>query len=191
MLRLTLGLLLFFGPHSIRILAPSIRDRLVARLGAQGYRGVYSLVSVAGFALLVSGFAATRLTSPVLYTPPSWLREVAVVLLAPALPMLLAAFLPGRIQATLRHPMLAATKLWAFAHLLANGRLADLLLFGSFLAWAVADRVSIARRPPSAPPAGLPAGRFNDAIAIVAGLAFYAALIGGLHLRWFGVSPLG
>ena len=105
-------------------------------------------------------------------------------------PLLLATYLPGRISATVKHPMLTAVKLWALAHLLANGNLADVVLFGALLAWAVADRVSLKRRTmPPVPSA--PAGKANDWIALVAGLALYVAFIGGLHLWLIGVSPLG
>jgi len=115
---------------------------------------------------------------------------VAVILMLPVFPLFIAAYLPGRIKTAAKHPMLAAVKFWAFAHLLANGTLADVLLFGGFLAWAVVDRISLKRRstpqaPPSAPP-----GRWNDAIAVVLGLAIYALLIGWAHARLFGVSPL-
>jgi uncharacterized membrane protein len=115
---------------------------------------------------------------------------VALLLLVFVFPLLLATYLPGRIQATTRHPMLAATKLWAVAHLLANGTLADVVLFGSFLAWAVADRISMkhrVQRPvPGAPPSGL-----NDVIAVVGGLALYGAFVLWLHAWLIGVSPLG
>ncbi len=110
----------------------------------------------------------------------------------PVFPMLFSAYLPGRLRTALKHPMLAATKLWAVAHLLANGTLADVLLFGGFLAWAVADRISLKRRPVRAPPMPLPAPSLrNDAIAIALGLAAYAWLLMGGHLRLIGVSPLG
>ncbi len=184
------GLALFLGVHSLRLLAPSARDRAIARLGLGPWKALYALVSAAGLVLLVQGFAAARYAPPVLYVPPPALRLLALVLLAPVLPMLLSAYLPGRLSARLRHPMLAATKLWAFAHLLANGRLADVLLFGSFLAWAVAERLSAGRRPRERVPA-LPAGRYNDAVAVLAGLALYAALVAALHQRLFGVAPLG
>ncbi|MBS0394495.1 MAG: NnrU family protein [Proteobacteria bacterium] len=184
------GLLLFLGMHSLRILAPGVRARAVARLGLWPWKGLYALVSIAGLALIVHGFAVARYAAPVLYVPPPALRALAVAILAPALPMLLSAYLPGRLSAWLHHPMLAATRLWAFAHLLANGRLADVLLFGGILVWAIADRLSVGRRPREPVPA-LPAGRYNDAIAVVAGLALYAALIAALHQRLFGVSPLG
>ena len=184
------GLLLFFGTHSLRILVPGVRARLVARLGEGPWKGLYSLAAIAGVVLMIRGFPVARGALAPLYVAPGWLRTTAVLLLAPVFPMLFAAYLPGRLRATLGHPMLAATKLWAFAHLLANGGIADLLLFGSFLVWAVADRISVGHRPAASAPA-LPAGRFNDAIAIVAGLALYAALLGGLHQRLVGVAPLG
>jgi uncharacterized membrane protein len=107
----------------------------------------------------------------------------------PVFPLILAAYLPGRIKTTMKHPMLAAVKFWALAHLLANGTLADVLLFGGFLAWAVVDRISLKRRTQVI--ATAPPGKFNDAIAIVAGLILYAFFIGWAHVRLFGVSPLG
>jgi len=147
------------------------------------------VISLLGFAALIYGFGLARQNPIVLYTPPPWARHVTLLLMVPVFPLLLAAYLPGRIKATLKHPMLAAVKLWAFAHLLANGTLADVLLFGGFLAWAVLDRISWKRRPPqklnTAPP-----GRFNDAIAIVGGLALYVVFILWAHRWLIGVSPL-
>jgi uncharacterized membrane protein len=126
----------------------------------------------------------------VLYAPPAGLRHAALLLLVPVFPLLLAAYLPGRIQAATKHPMLAATKLWAVSHLLANGNLADVVLFGSFLVWAVADRISLKRRTPLPVP-GVPPGRWNDGIAIVAGLALYVAFLLWLHKLLIGVRPIG
>jgi uncharacterized membrane protein len=108
----------------------------------------------------------------------------------PVFPLIFAAYLPGRIKAVMKHPMLAAVKLWAFAHLLSNGTLADVLLFGGFLAWAVLDRISLKRRPAQAPRTA-PARPFNDLIAVVLGLAVYALFIGWAHRWLIGVSPLG
>jgi uncharacterized membrane protein len=190
MTMLVAGLVVFFGVHSLRIFAAPLRDRLATRLGEGAWKGLYSLVAIAGFLLIIKGFGAARAAPVVLYAPAPWLRWVAVLLLAPVFPMLLAAYLPGRIRSTLKHPMLAAIKAWALAHLLANGTLADLLLFGSFLVWAVADRISVGRRPIASVPA-LPAGPLNDAIVVVLGLALYAAFLLGLHQRLFGVAPLG
>ncbi len=148
------------------------------------------MVALAGFVLLVAGFAAARTSPIILYHPPAAARYVALVLMVPVFPLLLAAYLPGRIRSTLKNPLLAATEAWAFSHLLANGGLADVLLFGGFLAWAVADRISLKRRAPR-PVASAPAGRYNDAIAVVAGLALYALFIADLHQRLIGVAPLG
>ncbi len=186
---LIFGLILFVGVHSIAIVAPYWRDRVVARIGTLAWRGLYSLLSIASLLLIVHGFAMARATPIVWYSPPEWTHSVARVLMLPVFPLLLAAYMPGRIKAAAKHPMLAAIKLWAFAHLLANGTAADVLLFGGFLAWAVIDRISLKRRPQHAVPA-LPASKWNDAIAVVAGLALYFFVVNWAHLRWFGVSPL-
>jgi uncharacterized membrane protein len=183
---LLLGLVLFFGVHSISIVNDPWRDRMAARLGEWRWQGVYALVSVAGLALIVWGYGLARHDPVVLYTPPSWLHTVAMVLLVPVFPLLLAAYLPGRIQTAAQHPMLAATKLWAAAHLLANGTLADVLLFGVFLVWAVVDRISMKRRT-QRPVPGIPPSPANDVIAVVGGLALYAAFVLWLHGLLIGV----
>jgi uncharacterized membrane protein len=191
MTTLLLGLLLFLGIHSISIVALDARERLAARLGVWPWKAVYAVIAIVGFVLILRGYAAARLDPVVLYSPPTWLKHVALLLMLPALPMLFSAYLPGRIKATLQHPMLAATKLWAVAHLLANGTLADVVLFGAFLAWAVVDRISMKRRPGTRALPAAPPSRWNDAIAVVLGLAAYAWLVMGGHLQLFGVSPLG
>ena len=186
---LLLGLLLFFGVHSVSIVAPAWRDARVAQLGEGAWKGLYSLISLTGFALLVWGWAGLRAQPVVLWTPPRGLYHLTLLLMLPVFPLLLATYLPGRVQRTTRHPMLAATKLWALAHLLANGTLGDVLLFGSFLAWAVADRISVKRRAPRAIP-NAPAGALNDAIAVVGGLALYAFFLLKGHAWLIGVSPM-
>ena len=185
MLVLIAGLVLFLGVHSISIVAPQLRDELAARHGPL-WQGGYSILALAGLALTIYGYGEARLAPIVLYTPPPVLRYVTLVLMVIALPLLLAAYLPGRIQATVRHPMLTAVKAWALAHLLSNGTLADVLLFGGFLAWAVADRISLKRRTPRAVP-GLPAPRANDFIVVIVGLALAAAFLHGLHTWLFGI----
>ena len=187
---LILGLLLFLGAHSISIVNDPWRNRMQARLGEIGWKGAYSLISIAGFVLIVHGYAAARLDPVVLYTPPTALRHVAMLLLVPVFPLLLSTYLPGRIKAAVKHPMLVATKLWAFAHLLSNGNLADVVLFGGFLAWAVADRISLKRRNPR-PLHTAPAGKANDMIAVVGGLAQYVGFVMWLHMWLIGVSPIG
>lgn len=187
---LLLGLFLFLGVHSISIVAPGWRDAMAARLGAGAWKGLYSLLSLVGFLLLVEGYAMTRLEPTLVWVPPAGLRHVAALLMLPVFPLLFAAYLPGRIRSAAKHPMLAAVKFWALAHLLANGMLADILLFGSLLVWAVLDRISLKRRAPRPSPAA-PTGPFNDVLAVVLGLAVYAAFVMGLHLRLIGVAPFG
>lgn len=183
---LLLGLVLFIGVHSVSIVNDPWRNRMAARMGEWSWQGVYALVSIAGFVLIVWGYGLARQDPVILYTPPAWLHSVAMVLLVPVFPLLLAAYLPGRIQAAARHPMLAATMLWAVAHLLANGMLADVLLFGVFLVWAVVDRISMKRRT-QRPVPGIPPSRANDLIAVVGGLALYAAFVFWLHGWLIGV----
>jgi uncharacterized membrane protein len=139
--------------------------------------------------LLVVGFARARATPVVLYVSPAWLHYVAWLMMLPVFPLLFAAYLPGRIKTAAKHPMLAAVKIWATAHLLVNGTLADVLLFGSFLIWAVADRISLKRRVP-APVPGVPPSRYNDLIALVLGLGLYALFIYRLHALIIGVPLL-
>lgn len=187
---LILGLVIFLGAHSVGIAAADWRERTIARLGEVPWKGLHSVVSLVGFLLIVWGYGLARQEPVPLWAPPTWLRHVALLVMLPAFPLLLAAYLPGRIKTATRHPMLAAVKLWAFAHLLANGNLADVILFGSFLAWAVADRISLKGRTPP-PVHGAPPGKANDAIAVIGGLILYGAFIGILHVWLFGVSPLG
>ena len=182
------GLLVFLGTHSFAIATPAVRQSAVASLGEGRFKALYSLVSIAGFVLLIYGYGVARTTTPVLYTPPTATKHIALLLMLPVFPLLLATYLPGRIRATLKHPMLTAVKAWALAHLLANGTLADVLLFGGFLAWAVFDRISIKRRPDAKLPSGGPV--INDIIAVVIGLALYVAFIFGVHQYLFGVPPI-
>jgi uncharacterized membrane protein len=187
---LIIGIAVFLGIHSISIVAPGLRARAVASMGLNRWRGLYSLVSAVGFVLILYGFHLARQAPAVLYMPPAWMRQVTFLLMLPVFPLLLAAYLPGRIKTAMKHPMLAAVKFWAFAHLLSNGSLADVLLFGAFLVWAICDRISLKRRPPQAIRTA-PQGRFNDLIAVIAGLALYVIFILWAHVRLFGGSPLG
>lgn len=189
MAALIIGLALFLGVHSIALAAPEFRARAIARMGEGPWKGLYAAVSAVGLVLILYGFHLARQSPVVLYTPPGWMRYVTALLMVPVFPLFIAAYLPGRIKTTMKHPMLAAVKFWALAHLLANGTLADVLLFGGFLAWAVVDRISLKRRVQTVPAAS--AGRFNDLIAVVLGLALYVLFIAWAHMRLFGVSPLG
>jgi uncharacterized membrane protein len=187
---LIVGLVLFLGTHSISMIAPGWRDRTAARMGEQTFRGIYALFAIAGFVLVVWGYGLARQEPVVLYAPPMWLRHLVLLLMVPVFPLLLATYLPGRIKTATKHPMLAAVKLWAFAHLLANGTLADVILFGAFLLWAVLDRISMKWREPHPVPA-VSLSKRNDLVALVAGLALYLVFVGGLHRWLIGVSPLG
>ncbi len=190
MLWLVLGLVVFLGVHSTSILAPRWRDGMVASVGEGGWKSVYSLASIAGFAMIVVGYAAARQSPVVLWVPPVWTRHLALLLMLPVFVLLFAAYLPGRIRTAAKHPMLLATKIWATAHLLANGNLHDLLLFGAFLAWAVADRISLKKRAPRPVP-GAPPSAANDAIAVVGGLGVYALFLFWGHAWLIGVAPIG
>ncbi|MGJ7506068.1 NnrU family protein [Variovorax sp. GT1P44] len=187
---LVLGLILFLGVHSVAIVSPAWREGQIVRHGERAWKGIYALVSLAGFLLLIYGYGLARQTPVVLYTPPSAMRHLALLLMLPVFPLLFAAYLPGRIQRSAKHPMLLAVKLWAAAHLLANGTLADVLLFGGFLAWAVADRISVKRRTVPHKVPGAPPGALNDVIALIVGLAVYVVFIFRAHAWLIGVSPI-
>lgn len=187
---LFVGVLLFFGVHSIRIVAPGWREQMRVQWGENAWKGAYSLVSLLGFGLIVVGYSQARLLPELIYSPPGWTRHLAVTLLLPVFPLLVAAKLPGHIRALLRHPMLLATICWSAAHLLTTTTRADLLLFGSFLGWALADLASETQRPGAAPLAGKAALR-NDLIAIVVGLGLYVAMAFWLHLKLIGIAPFG
>lgn len=188
MLLLLLGLVIFFGAHSVSIINEPWRDRMVAKFGELPWKIAYSLLSLIGLVLIVRGYGQARLDPVVIYTPPTGFRHLAMLLLVPVFPLFVATSLPGRIKSAAKHPTLLATKIWAVAHLLVNGTLADVLLFGAFLAWAVSDRISMKHRTqrtiPTAPPS-----RANDLIVVVVGLVIYAAFVLWLH-RWLIGIPL-
>src|SRR6202030_3055624 len=167
--------------------APALRARTIQRVGEGAWKGAYALISLIGFVMICYGFGLAPPAGPMVFAPPAWARHAALIVMLPVFPLLIAAYFPGRIKTAAKHPMLAAVKLWAFAHLLANGGLADVLLFGGFLVWAVVDRISVQRRTAPQALRTAPPGPWNDAIAIVLGLAIYALVIGWAHVRLFGV----
>lgn len=186
-----LGLVLFIGTHLLTTRREQ-RAALIARFGEGAYKGLYSLASIVGIALIAWGFARYRATGWIdVWYPPAWTRHVAVALILPAAIFFVAPYSPGRIKTALKHPMLVGIKLWAVAHLIANGDLGSILLFGSLLAWAVVDRISLKRRTdPGAPP--IPVGGIQkDTIAVVAGLALYLALGFLFHPYVIGVPAFG
>lgn len=186
MTALVVGLILFLGVHSISIVNDPWRNQMAERLGEFPWKGVYAVIAIIGLVLVVQGYGAARYDPVILYTPPDWLRYVAFLLLLPVFPLLIAAYLPGRIKAAVKHPMILAVKFWAFAHLLANGMLADALLFGGFLAWAVAEWVSLKRRTARLIP-GAPESNRNDFAAVVGGLVVFAVFAVWLHRVLVGV----
>lgn len=187
------GLVLFLGVHAAQW-PKGFRARMVERIGLGPWKGLHSLLSLAGFVLIVIGYGEARPEAPLLYEPPIALKHLALLLVPIGFVLLAAAYMPtGVIKQTIKHPMLAAVKLWALAHLLANGDLASLLLFGAFLAWAVGTRISIAKREKAglAPPPRAGKNAFvGDAGAVIVGLAAAGATVVWLHPWLFGVSAL-
>lgn len=188
MLPLILGLLLFFAVHLVPT-SPSLRDGLVERFGPTAYKAVFGVLALIGFVLIVVGYHKLQLMpgkNPVLWNPPSWTKHIAFLLMLPAMIALVAAFVPSRIRTALKHPMLVAIKAWALSHLLVNGDLGALVLFGSFLAFAVYDRISVKRRPGVGPPPA-PASAINDVIVVVGGVLLFAAILFWGHGALIGV----
>ena len=185
------GLVLFFGTHlfsAFRSRAPG-RD-LRQKLGYGPYMGLYSLLAIAGFVLIIYGYGAMR-PSAVIWVPPVWLKHVNMLFQLLAFPILVAAYMPtGYIKKTLKHPMLVAVKLWALGHLLANGELNSIILFGSFLAYGVIDRIAVKKRGDNGPPADLKPNVTGDVLSLVVGLGVYGAIAFWLHPILFGVPAM-
>jgi uncharacterized membrane protein len=199
---LILGLVLFLGAHSTRIFAENWRQAILERLGEKAYKGVYTLVSLVGFGLLMFGFDQVRWDSPLLWAPPVWVKHAAALLMLLSLVLLASAYTPrNAIKVKLHHPMVLSVKVWALAHLLANPRLADVVLFGAFLLWSVLnfraarqrDRLVAAATETGAETA-VPAPEVSAAAtwrAIGIGVVVWAFLLSRGHTWLFGVSPLG
>lgn len=191
MLVLLLGLALFLGIHSTRIVAEDWRNRMVAKLGTNRWKAIYSGISLVGLVLIVVGYGITQEHgSPVLYKPPVYLRPIASLLMMIAFIALFAAYLGQKIHSWLKHPMLVSVMLWALAHLLTTGNLASLLLFSTFLAWAVADRISVNHRVATSSGRLLVGGIAGDALAVVLGVGAYFAFLLWLHESLIGVRLL-
>ena len=189
MLLLLLGLLLFLGVHSVRICADDFRTRSIARIGPNAWKGLYTLVSLAGFGLIVWGYGLTR-GDAILWNPPSWTRHATALLMLVSFIVLAAAYVPGnRIKARFGHPMVGAVKVWAFAHLLSNGRAGDMLLFGAFMVWAIANYIAARRRDRAAGTVYPVLGIGRDIAVIAAGIVAYGAFVAGLHVWLIGVRP--
>lgn len=192
MIPLLLGLILFLGLHSTRIFADPWRGRVRARIGEGAWKGTYSVLSLIGFGLIVWGYSLARQQPTVLWSTPVWTRHLAALLTVPAFVFLVAAYVPGNsIKARLKHPMLLGVKLWAAAHLIANNTLADLLLFGGFLLWAVLC-FRAARQRDRAEGVVYPPGRGGPTVVVlVVGLLAWAGFAFWAHRAWIGVAPFG
>jgi uncharacterized membrane protein len=191
LLVMILGLVLFLGVHTVTT-QRELRAGLIGSWGEGGYKIGYALVSLAGLALIVWGFAWYRATGWIdVWYPPKALKHITVALMLPAVILVVASYIRGRIYTTLKHPMLAGVKLWAAAHLLANGDLGSIILFGSFLGWAVFDRISLKRRADTGAPPIPVGGIGNDAIAVAVGIVAYLALAFAFHPVVIGVPVVG
>lgn len=191
MILLIIGLVIFLGLHSMRIVAEDFRERTIRRVGENGWKGLYSLASLIGFVLIVWGFGEARWAAPSLWSPPIWTRHIALLLMLISM-ILLAAYglKTSWIAVAVHHPMLWGVFVWALAHLIANGTAADVVLFGAFLIWSVADLSSSYARD-RANATIYPAPTTSATIgAIVLGALFWVVLLAGLHLWLFRVSPL-
>ncbi len=186
------GLLLFLGVHSSRVFADDARAAFIAAHGEKTWKGLYAVLSIVGFVLVVYGYGEARAAPLVLWTPPAWTRHAAALLTLPAFVLLAAAYVPGNaIKARLGHPMLLGTKIWAAAHLLANGNVADVLLFGGFLVWATLCHRAAKRRDRAAGTVYPSGGAAPTAIAGAVGAGVWAAFAFHLHAAWIGVRPFG
>lgn len=186
-----LGLLVFLGTHSVRMVAGDWRDRQLARRGEGPWKGIYSVLSIAGLALIVWGYGQTRATPIDLWYPPLWTRHFALLIMVFAFIMLVAAYVPGNsIKRALGHPMLAGVVLWSLAHLFANGRAADIVLFGAFLIWSVAD-YTVSRTRDRRAGVVYPLGSVGrNAIVVLIGLTAWGLFVGFAHRWLIGVSPM-
>ena len=192
MFYLILGLLVFLGVHSIRIFADDLRTRRIAKLGLPVWKAIFALLSLAGLVLMVYGFGIARMTPVVLWTGAKWARDVAGVFTLVAFVLIVAAYVPNsRIRGLVGHPMVIGVKIWALGHLLANGNLNDLLLFGSILAWAVLDYRSLRQRDRAAGTTRDPGSWANDLITIPVAVVGWYVFALYMHRVLIGVAPFG
>lgn len=189
---LFLGLLIFLGIHSVRIFADDFRGRMVAKLGKNGWKGLYAVVSLVGFVMIIWGFGLARQQPVSLYVPPMSLRHANSLFTLLAFVLIVAAYVPrNHFKAWLGHPMLIGVKLWAFGHLLATGFLHDVILFGAFLVWAIV-LFAVSRRRDRRDGVRYPPGTIvADVLTLVFGAAAWAGFAFWAHLHWIGISPLG
>lgn len=189
---LIVGIILFLGVHLVRVVAPDLRRSMIAHLGEIGWRAGYSVASILTLILLIYGFGQARQVTGMLYNPPVWTAHIAITLMLIAMICLVASLLPaGHIATKTKHPMVLSVKIWALAHLLANGETSSVLLFGAFLAWGVIVRISLKRRERAGEITLRPfVSAKYDFHAVVIGIVVWALIIWKLHEWLIGVSPL-
>ncbi len=194
MLDLVIGLAIFFALHLLPT-QPAVRAGFVDRFGETAYKGAFTALSLLGLAIIVYGYHKLQVNpgkNPVLWDPPTWTKHISFLLMIPAMIALVAAYVPSRIRTALKHPMLVAVKIWALSHLIANGDLGSLVLFGSFLAWAVFDRISLKRRAGGLGPLGnAKGGLTGDIVAVGGGLALYTFMMLWGHQHLIGKALIG
>ena len=189
---LVLGLVLFLGIHSSRVFAEGTRQRFIAQRGPNAWKGLYTVVSVVGFVLIVQGYAQARLEPVVLWGSPMWVRHLASLLTLVSFVLLAAAYVPRNgIKARLGHPMVLGVKAWALAHLVSNNTLADLLLFGGFLLWSVLSFRAARARDRAAGVVATAGEGSRTAVAVAVGLVAWAVFAFWAHGAWIGVRPFG
>ena len=198
MTQLILGLILFLGAHSVRIWADGWRNQTIEAYGEKAFKGVYALVSILGFYLLVVGYGEARLQTVALWNPPIFTKHISMLLMLLSSILLVATYIPrNHFKMRLGHPMVLSVKVWALSHLLANGNLADLVLFGSFLIWAVLnfrsararDRAQV-QNPDAMEDVPLKPNLFATLIALFGGMALWALITFVLHVKLVGVAPM-
>ena len=191
MLTMITGLILFLGTHSVRIFANDWRSRQISQRGEYLWKGLYSIISIIGFVLIINGYAETRMAPQVIWLPPQWLKHTVAFLMLPTFVLIAATYISGtKIKSLSGHPMAASVKLWAFAHLLANGNLADIVLFGSFTLWAIFDYRASRRRDKKAGTRYTASGIGRDLIAVTIGIILWIAFVMYLHEWLIGVKPI-
>jgi uncharacterized membrane protein len=189
---LIIGLVLFLGAHSIRMVADAWRTQVIASWGEKPFKGVYTLIALVGFYAMVTGYAEARLQTVALWTPPIATRHISVLLMLFASVLMAAAYVPrNHLKMRMGHPMVLSVKVWALAHLLANGNLADVVLFGSFLLWSVFNFKAARARDRAAAPLQTNAKTSATLLTLLIGVAMWALFAFYLHAQLVGVSPLG
>jgi len=192
MLIMIIGLVLFLGAHSVRIYAEDWRNEFIDQRGENTWLGLIAIVSLIGFILIIMGYGQARLDSVMIWSPPVWTKHVAALITLPAFIFLVSAYIPGtKIKAIIHHPMIIGVKLWAFAHLLANGMLTDMILFGSFLIWAILDFSASRKRDKAEEFTYEAISLSRDIISIAVGLSAWVVFAMVLHGVLIGVRPFG